>query len=64
MMMIGVEVVECDIIFLLGAESLEKAGAIFDISESSLTLKKAFGNGISFPAMKIPQDITVYLSSP
>ena len=52
MMMIGVEVVECDIIFLLGAESLEKAGAIFDISESSLTLKKAFGNDISFPVMK------------
>ena len=52
MIVLRVEVVECDIIFLLGAESLEKAGAIFDIANSSLTLKKAVGKDISFPVLK------------
>ena len=46
---IAMEVVECDIIMLLGGNSLINGAALIDIGNGKLTLPKIFGPDIGFP---------------
>ena len=46
---LGMEVVEQDIIMLLGANSLSKGSAILDIGNLNITFPEAFGSTVRFP---------------